>query len=180
MKTNYIEKILKILSQNRAVSLPDLVDEVITEPSISAKNDVKKARNAAGRTIKSLTENGLIASHFSGQNDYAVLTPAGRKKSLSLKLGSITELLPNWDGYWRIVLLDLPESRKSERESLRYLLKKAGFICMKNSVWVSPFPFEHMFTNIKSDLGLTTEMMIMTTNTLDTETETEILKIFGK
>ena len=178
MKTNYIEKILKILSQNRAMSLPDLVNTVTATPSISGKNDTKKTRTAVGRTITSLAENGLITSHFSGQNDYAVLTPAGRKKSLSLKLDSETEILPNWDGYWRIIMLDLPESRKSERESLRYLLKKAGFVCLKNSVWISPFPFEHMFSSIKTDMGLSTEMMIFTTNTLDAETETEVWNMF--
>jgi DNA-binding transcriptional regulator PaaX len=100
--------------------------------------------------------------------------------SLALKLESDTSLLPNWDGQWRIVLLDLPESRKSERESLRYLLKKAGFVCLKNSAWVSPFPFEHLFMNIKKDLGLTTELMIFVTNNLDPETELELFKMFGK
>jgi hypothetical protein len=34
--------------------------------------------------------------------------------------------------------------------------------------------------NIKKDLGLTTEMIIITTATLDPETESELLKIFGK
>jgi DNA-binding transcriptional ArsR family regulator len=183
MKPNYSQKILKILSQNRAVSLSELEREV-SEPtikaSLKAKNDTKKASTAFKRTMKGLTETGLVTRHFSGQNDYALLTAAGKKKFASIKLESNTEILPNWDGYWRMVLLDLPESRKAERESLRYLLKKAGFICLKNSVWISPFPFEHMFANIKTDLGLTTEMMIFTTNTLDPETEAEILKIFGK
>ena len=54
-----------------------------------------------------------------------------------------------WDGLWRIIILDLPEDRKPERESLRYLLKKANFVCIKNTVWISPLPYEHLFTNIK-------------------------------
>jgi DNA-binding transcriptional regulator PaaX len=97
---------------------------------------------------------------------------------MSLQISEQTAVLPHWDGYWRMVLLDLPESRKAERESLRYLLKKAGFICLKNSVWISPFPFEHMFSSIKSDMGLATEMMIFTTNTLDPETTNEVIKFF--
>jgi len=67
--------------------------------------------------------------------------------------------------------LDVSEDRKAEREGLRYLLKKAGFILLKNSVWISPYPFEHLFMNIKKDLGLTTEIMIFVTDTLDPETE---------
>ena len=74
----------------------------------------------------------------------------------------------------------LPENRKSERESLRYLLKKAGFVCLKNSAWISPFPFEHLFTNIKNDLGLTTEMMIIVTEFIDDETKKVLFETFGR
>ena len=76
-----------------------------------------------------------------------------------------------------MILLDLPEDRKSEREALRYLLKKAGFMCIKNSVWISMYPYENLFTNIKKDLGLTTEMMIVVTDKIDKETEEEFLKL---
>jgi len=99
----------------------------------------------------------------------------------SLKLDSDTTLVnTTWDGFWRIILLDLPEERKSERESLRYLLKKAGFVCLKNSAWISPFPFEHLFTNIKKDLGLTSEMMILVTELVDEETKKFLFETFGK
>jgi hypothetical protein len=42
---------------------------------------------------------------------------------------------------------------------------------LKNSAWVSPYPFEHLFMNIKKDLGLSTEIMILITDSLDEETE---------
>jgi len=96
-------------------------------------------------------------------------------------LDSNTNLVnTSWDGLWRIILLDLPEDRKNERESLRYLLKKAGFVCLKNSAWISPFPFEYLFTNIKKDLGLTTEMMIIVTEFLDEESKKVLLETFWK
>ena len=187
---DYSKKILKILAENKAVSLPELTEKVATPLRPTATSPYKgedssskasaKARYAINRTLKGLMESGLIESHFSGQNDYARLTPAGRKKVTTLKLESDTSLLPNWDGKWRIILLDLPESRKSERESLRYLLKKAGFVCLKNSAWIAPFPFEHLFMNIKKDLNLTTELMILVTETIDQETEAELFKVFGK
>lgn len=175
-ENNYSKKILKILAENKAISVPELAEKMAPLGS----NLAPKARYAINRTLRGLVESGLIESHFSGQNDYARLTPTGRKKATALKLESDTSLLPNWDGKWRMVLLDLPESRKSERESLRYLLKKAGFVCLKNSAWISPFPFEHLFMNIKKDLGLTTEIMIMTTSELDPETEKVLLEMFGK
>lgn len=185
-KEDYSKKILTILAQNRAVSVVELINQVSRPLRPTATSPYKgeesssRARYAINRSLKGLTESGLIESHFSGQNDYARLTPAGRKKATTLKLESDTSLLPHWDGHWRMILLDLPESRKSERESLRYLLKKAGFACLKNSAWISPFPFEHLFMNIKKDLGLTTEIMIIVTEHLDPETEQVLFEMFGK
>jgi DNA-binding transcriptional regulator PaaX len=162
-KNNFSKKIIKILSEKPAVSIREVVDTVLPENG---------STYPITRSIKGLEEAGLIEHISSGQNSYARLTKDGRKKATSIKLESEESLVSTtWDGYWRIVLLDLPESRKNERESLRYLLKKAGFICLKNSAWISPYPFEHMFTNIKKDLGLTSELMIIVTNTVDKETE---------
>ena len=137
-----------------------------------------KERYAVNRALRNLQESGMVESHFSGQNDYARITPKGRQRAINYKLEARSSLVPNWDGKWRIVMLDLPESRKNERESLRYLLKKAGFVMLKNSAWISPFPFEHLFMNIKKDLGFTTEMMVLVTETIDPETQTELIQQF--
>ncbi len=153
--SNYSKKLLKVLSEKPAISLPQL-------------QDLGADKYAITRSLKGLREAGLIENIFSPQNEYARLTKEGKKKVHSLELDSDTTLMnTSWDGYWRIILLDLPESRKSQRESLRYLLKKAGFVCLKNSAWISPYPYEHLFMNIKKDLGLTAEMIIFTTNNVD-------------
>src|SRR5665647_427455 len=168
-KQDYFKKILKILGEKSAVSLPELKEKIIGE------------KYAINRSLKGLKDAGLIEQISSPQNEYARLTKEGRKKIHSLELESDTGLQNTcWDGLWRIILLDLPENRKSERESLRYLLKKAGFVCLKNSAWISPFPFEHLFTNIKKDLGLTTEMMIIVTEFIDEESKKVLFKTFGK
>ena len=72
--------------------------------------------------------------------------------------------------------MDLPEERKSEREALRYLLKRANFVCIKNTVWISPHPYENLFMNIKKDLGFTAELMILVTDKLDEETKKAFLE----
>jgi phenylacetic acid degradation operon negative regulatory protein len=165
-KPSFSKKILKLLAEKPAISVPELLERV------NPQNTEKNAVTAISRSLKGLRDTGLIEQSFSGQNEYARLTKDGKKKVHSLKLDNDTTLVdPTWDGKWRIVLLDLPETRKDEREALRYLLKKAGFVCLKNSVWISPFPYEHLFTNIKKDFGLTTELMIFVTDNLDPETK---------
>jgi len=181
-KKDYSNKILKILGEKTAISLPALMKSINNEEN-SQPADAKAVagRYAITRSLKGLRDTGLIEEISSPQNEYARLTKEGRKKMHCLKLDSDTTLLnTSWDGFWRIILLDLPENRKSERESLRYLLKKAGFVCLKNSAWISPFPFEHLFTNIKKDLGLTTEMMIIVTEFIDEESKKVLFETFGK
>ena len=169
---NYSKKILKILGQKPAISVPELHNLGFDMP-----ND----KYAITRSLKGLREAGLIEHISSPQNEYARLTKEGKKKMHSLELESDTTLVnSSWDGYWRIILLDLPESRKSERESLRYLLKKAGFVCLKNSAWISPYPYEHLFMNIKKDLGLKSEMMIIVTQFIDEETKKVLFESFGR
>jgi len=174
-KKDYSNRILKILGEKTAISLPELTKRVKMEECS------QKPEYAITRSLKGLKDAGLIEKIPSPQNEYARLTKLGRKKNNILKLDSDTSLVnPAWDGFWRIILVDLPENRKNERESLRYLLKKAGFVCLKNSAWISPFPFEHLFTNIKKDLNLTTEMMIIVTQFVDEETKKFLFETFEK
>jgi DNA-binding transcriptional regulator PaaX len=167
--SSHSKKILKKLAEKPAVSINEL------------KNADAKTSYAITRALKNLVEEGCAEIHKSGRQNYAKITAHGKTRLNSMTLMGEDALVSQaWDGFWRIILLDLPENRKSERESLRYLLKKAGFVCLKNSAWISPYPFEHLFTNIKKDLGLTTEMIIIVTQFLDEETKKVLFETFGK
>ncbi len=167
MSKNYSKKILKELSRKPALSLD----------SIEEKDN--KTNTAIKRSLKNLVEGGLVDIYDSHNQKYAKITKKGKNKLTLMHISGEDALVPHtWDGYFRIILLDLPEERKQERESLRYLLKKASFVCLKNSVWISPLPYEHLFQNIKKDLGLTTELMIIVTNNLDEETRKSFFENF--
>ena len=162
------EKILSALSGKKALTKQDL--------SLDESAD----KYALTRSLKNLSEAGLIEEIETAQSSFLRITPDGRQKLRNIKLSTPTSLVDTrWDGYWRLIMIDFPESRKSERDSVRYILKKAGFVCMKNSVWISPFPFEHLFMNIKTDMGLEDEIMIIVTHSNDPITEKSLIKTFG-
>jgi len=167
--------LLRLLARKKAVSTDELRENAL-EAISSVHTGSQKPEYAINRAMKNMVESGFAESLQSEAQDYLRITAEGRKKLASLELSSGTLPLPaQWDGRWRLIMLDLRDDRKSEREALRYLLKKAGFACVKNTVWVSPYPFEHLFINLKKDLGLSSEMMIMTTDTIDEETEQKFL-----
>lgn len=164
------EKILQFLSRKKAVNKDSL---------ISGIEDGENIKYALSRSLKTLTEGGLVEELASERSSFYRITGEGRNKLRNIKLSSPTSLVQTkWDGFWRVVILDLPEERKSERNSLRYILKKAGFVCLKNSVWVSPYPMEHLFMNIKKDLGLENELIILVTQYLDPISEEFLFKTF--
>jgi DNA-binding transcriptional regulator PaaX len=165
-KKEYSNKILKILAEKPVIPL-DLIKD----------NKDKKISYALARSVKNLVESGYVEMLKSDNKSYLKLTKKGRNKLNCIKLEGNGALVSTaWDGLWRIIILDIPEDRKSEREALRYLLKKANFTCIKNTVWISPYPYENLFTNIKKDLGLGTELMIIVTDKLDEETKLAFLK----
>ena len=176
-KPSIQKAIFKALSRKKAISLDSLKEgvEKAIKGTYASKN---RPEYAISRSIKKMALDGLVECFQSENQPYFRLSNEGKKRFNFNTLDDDTTLVSNsWDGNWRIIILDLPEERKSEREALRYLLKKAGFICLKNSVWISMYPFEHLFTNIKKDLNLSTELIIIVTDKIDEETEKEFLSL---
>jgi len=167
--------ILKYLRQKKARSRNELFDDIssiIDEKDISESG--QKSQYKITRALKNLEKKGdieLLEHGDSNNGSFLRLTSSGRQSLRSIQLDDDQAPIPqNWDGKWRIVILDVPESRKEVRNALRYILKKANFSCLKNSLWISPYPFEHLLENMKKDLELTHELMIIVTDGIDEKT----------
>ena len=94
-------------------------------------------------TIYRLHKENLIEKQGSGW----FLTRAGRRYT-NKKLNSLQQFLsPNKKGDVKnlIVMFDVPEPKKAEREWLRWHLKKFNFIMIQKSVWVGPSPLPKEF-----------------------------------
>ncbi|MCE9585459.1 CRISPR-associated endonuclease Cas2 [Candidatus Nomurabacteria bacterium] len=53
-----------------------------------------------------------------------------------------------------IVMFDVPEPKKAEREWLRWHLKKFNYIMIQKSVWVGPSPLPKKFLDYIENIGL--------------------------
>lgn len=49
------------------------------------------------------------------------------------------EPMKKWDKRWRLVLFDIPDTKKTAREALRRKLKELGFYRLQKSVFVCPW-----------------------------------------
>ena len=172
------KKILKKLVEKPALPLDPLAFGLPTgQAGTPPWQGEKENKYAISRAIKNLAKAGYVEFRNSDNQKFVKITAKGKAKLNTILLeGDDALVSQTWDGFWRIIILDIPEERKSERESLRYLLKKANFVCIKNTVWISPLPYENLFTNIKNDLGFSTELMIIVTDKLDSATNLAFLK----
>ncbi len=55
-----------------------------------------------------------------------------------------------WDGKWRTVMFDLPETKRGLRNELRRQLKTGHFGGLQRSVWISPDPVGELSESVKN------------------------------
>lgn len=91
---------------------------------------LKKA--ALAEAFRRLREKGFIESTVNGEEVIYKLSAFGKD---FLEFNSFNE--KNWDGKWRIVIFDIPESKSNVRRLLRYRLKEWGFVPWQKSVWAT-------------------------------------------
>lgn len=179
-KKSLQEIILKALSRKKVYKNEELVQNI--ETLLENKEAIKtktRPKYLINRTLKKMIEDDMIKSHETEHSYFLSLTPAGRQKLRNIKLSSENHLVStHWDGFWRMVIVDIPDNRKKEQDAVRYILKKAQFVQIKSSVWISPYPLEYMMINIKKDMQLENDLLVLVTNKLDATTEQMLIEKF--
>ena len=61
-----------------------------------------------------------------------------------------------WDGYWRLVLYDLPVAQSTARDRLRNYLRQRGLGRLQKSVWISPDPLQEDLAIIANEFHIPT------------------------
>lgn len=72
-----------------------------------------------------------------------------------------------WDGKWRIVLFDVPETKRPVRDYLRGVLKRAGCYPLMRSMWISPFKLPSYIQRVLEDPTYRKYARMITTTDID-------------
>ncbi len=93
------------------------------------------------KSLKTMKRNRLVDFKEEGNISKITITEKGKKKLLIYELDNLEIKKPKkWDGIWRIVTFDIPESKRAARNALRDKLKELGFCQLHKSVFVFPYP----------------------------------------
>jgi len=123
-------------------------------PLLRALSERCGARRNEGfiKSLSYLQKNRLVSIAEKDGQQILTLSEDGKKRVLNFNLDQMTIKKPKtWDGYWRIVIFDIPERRKQGREALRSKLKQLGFFQLQKSCFIYPY-------ECKSEIDFISEM----------------------
>lgn len=120
---------------------------------ISRRNTIRFNKRIA-QALARLEQRGLICVEGAGRERKIHLAKAGESVIEQLYAAAYVIPLPvRWDGKWRLIMFDVPEKRKKVRDTLRLLLRNAGFVHFQDSAWIQPYPCDELVTLLRSHLG---------------------------
>ena len=92
------------------------------------------------RALEKMKKRKLVRIYDKDGLDVVEITESGKKKVLSYNLENIKINRPKkWDGYWRVIIFDIPEKNKKARRALSFKLNDMEFFPLQKSVFVCPF-----------------------------------------
>lgn len=98
------------------------------------------------------------------------LTKKGKLKALRYKFEEMRLKKPSkWDGWWQLVIYDIPTKKCRAQELFRHMLKNLKFLRLQKSVYLTPFPCEEEIEFLREYFGIGEYVIILKVKTLEEE-----------
>lgn len=112
-----------------------------------------KRRGRLRSTIKRLEKQKLVSWNERDGEVRLILTEKGKQKILQYKMDDLEIKIPSkWDGWWRIVIFDVPEENRLARDMFRKKLKELNFYQLQESVFIFPHECKNEVNFLKHTL----------------------------
>lgn len=101
--------------------------------------------------------------------DHFTITDKGRDLLLKFNIDDVRLAdfeAAGWDGYWRILLFDIPELNRTLRDVFRMKLQELGFLTIQKSVYVIPQPCQKEIFIFAKLLKISRNIRIIETKSL--------------
>ena len=122
------------------------------------------------KVIAHLIKKGLLSKSTQGDIPIIRLTETGKVMLARYRAREkILKPPQNWDGTWHIIIYDVREWRRKDRDRFRIELNYFGFVPIQRSVWVSPHDHEDLITLIKADYKIGKDILYIKANYIENE-----------
>jgi len=117
-----------------------------------------------------LKRRGLLDIRKKDHQIYIALTAEGRKRAGRYLIDDLEIKKPKkWDGKYRIVIFDIPNTTRIKRDALRGKLKELGFFRLQQSVWVHPFDCRKEIELLREFFGLSSKELILIEGSIEND-----------
>lgn len=114
------------------------------------------------RTLKRLEQQKQVEVVEENGQRVICLTKNGKRKILKYSVDTITVEKPKkWDGKWRLVIYDIPSSKRHLSELIKETLKTFGFYQLQKSVYIFPYPCFDQIEFLREYYGLGSNIQYM-------------------
>lgn len=136
---NLMEEMGRV-GDTRFIGFPrTMKDALCRDAFISKRNDEReRARKDFRKLIYKLKQNGYFKSLKIKNKSAIMLTAKGMEKIFIIKL-KLTNRKPRKDKKWQMVLFDIPEKKRRNRDLFRRALQNLGYKKLQKSIWVCPY-----------------------------------------
>jgi CRISPR-associated endonuclease Cas2 len=118
-------------------------------------------------TVYQIKKRGLIEIVEKNGRKFLRLTKKGELEVLLAK--AKLPVTGKWDGKWRMVVFDIPEVAKLQRNRLRDLLKKNNFKKLQESVYINPHPLNREAVKYLQETALINYIRIIKVEEMDND-----------
>ena len=105
--------------------------------------------------LRYLKSRKLIDIQRQYQKDVFTLTKLGRLRVRKLLKSFGIRKPKKWDGKWRMIIFDIPHTKKSESDIFRQRLKNLGLANLQKSIWIHPFDCKDQIYYLAGNLFIT-------------------------
>lgn len=93
-------------------------------------------------------------------NGIVKITDKGKKKMLKYNLENM-ELKRKTDGKWRVIVYDIANLKKFQRELFRETLKRLKFLRLQKSVYITPFVCDDEIEYLRQAFDIGSEVLVL-------------------
>ncbi|MDI6778544.1 MAG: CRISPR-associated endonuclease Cas2 [Patescibacteria group bacterium] len=138
------------------------------------KAENKKKMQAYRRSFYYLWRNKMIDIEYRGKQMRVSLSKEGKKIAGKYHIDGLRIPKPKkWDGWWRILIFDIPDKNKVKREALRGKLKELGLFKLQKSVWVCPYNFQNEVEILRNFFAFKKdELQVIIASVIENDAET--------
>lgn len=137
------------------------IDSILTNP-YRYMYSLPYGEEAVVNSVQRMVRTGYLSRDGRGRKAKYRLSEKGKER-IRQKISRFLTDDVKWDGLWRLVIYDIGENQRRDRDHLRKFLKSLGFGMLQRSIWISPHSVKDELETFLEESGMREAVLVVET-----------------